>query len=209
MKVKKNIIMILLSLILCFITVIIVRFSFQETYDTQYAQGKKTNEGKLDQIIEILTDAGTIIDKKTITIPEEGDLYATISVDRVSFEKPVYYGDNDGILEIGIGHYMKSGLPGEGKPILLAGHNGTHFWKLQDMQKDDIVKIKTSWGEYTYKIYDIQIMNATDFDTSQLNDEEERLIMYSCYPFDVPSTPTRYFVYASKVSGPILRGSAK
>lgn len=209
MKVKKNIIMILLSLILCFITVIIVRFSFQETYDTQYAQGKNTNEGKLDQIIEILTDAGTIIDKKTITIPEEGDQYATISVDRVSFEKPVYYGDNDGILEIGIGHYMKSGLPGEGKPILLAGHNGTHFWKLQDMQKDDIVKIKTSWGEYTYKIYDIQIMNATDFDTSQLNDEEERLIMYSCYPFDVPSTPTRYFVYASKVSGPILRGSAK
>lgn len=209
MKLKQNIIVVLLSLILCLITVVIVRSSFQETYASQYAEGKKANEGKLDQIVEILTDAGTIINKSSINIPKEGDQYATISVDRVNFEKPVYYGDNDGILEIGIGHYMKSGLPGEGKPILLAGHNGTHFWKLQDMKKDDIVKINTSWGEYTYKIYDIQIMDAKDFDTSQLNDEEERLIMYSCYPFDVPSTPTRYFVYASKVSGPILRGDTK
>lgn len=209
MKIKQSLIVILISMIICSISIVIVRSSFQDTYDDQYAQGVKNNESKHKQIIEILTNAGTIIDKSTISLPKEGNQYATVSVDRVGLDRPVYYGDSSYILDIGIGHYVKSGLPGEGKPILLAGHNGTHFWKLQDVKKDDIVKIKTSWGEYTYKIYDIQIMEAVDFDTDQLEDKEERLIMYACYPFDSPSTPTRYFVYASKVSGPMLREGTK
>ena len=74
------------------------------------------------------------------------------------------------------------------------------------MKKDDIVNIKTEWGTYTYKIYDIEIMAATDFDANVLDDDSEYLIMYSCYPFDVADTPDRYFVYASYVSGPLLKG---
>ena len=68
-----------------------------------------------------------LINKKDIKIPKEGQQYANVSIDRVHLDKPVYYGDNESILDIGVGQYMNSGLPGEGRPILLAGHNGTHF----------------------------------------------------------------------------------
>ncbi|WP_416326873.1 class D sortase [[Eubacterium] hominis] len=208
---KKNnlllrLITIVCSCIICIVIVSILRVHFQNIYQTQYEQGKTANVEVIKEVKTQLSNAEEKIDISSITIPKEGDAYATISVDRVNFKKPLYYGDNDVILNLGIGHYMGSGLPGQGKPILLAGHNGTEFYQLQNMKKDDIVNIKTEWGTYTYKIYDIEIMAATDFDANVLDDNSEYLIMYSCYPFDVADTPDRYFVYASYVSGPLLKG---
>ena len=206
-KKTTTIIVVLCSLIVTILTVFVLRSQFQSTYDQLYAKGVKDHASVLEEIKTIVSKAETKIDISTIYLPKENDAYATISVDRVNFKKPLYYGDNEEILNLGIGQYMGSGLPGQGKPILLAGHNGTEFYQLQNMKKDDVVKIKTSWGTYTYQIYDMEIMAAEDFDEQRLNEDKEYLIMYCCYPFDSPSTPDRYFVYASFVSGPSLRGN--
>lgn len=175
-----------------------VQLQDHDVYDKAIAKQAET----IDKIKAIVEDCEELLDQSKITKPKEGDQYARISVDRVKFEKPLYFGDNETILSLGIGQYMGSGLPGEGRPILLAGHNGTEFYQLRNMKKDDIVKIKTAYGEYTYKIYDMEVMEADDFDANRLNDQKEYLMMYCCYPFDELGTSQRYFAYASFVSGP-------
>lgn len=144
----------------------------------------------------------------SIQYPQRKDQYATISVDRVGFEKPLYYGDSTDILDKGIGQFAGSGIPGEGRPTLVAGHNGTHFYQLRNMKKDDIVSIKTTYGDYQYQIYDMKIMHKNEFDTSQLQDKEEYLIMYCCYPFNSLDTDDRYFVYAKFLTGNKLKGGS-
>lgn len=147
-----------------------------------------------------------IVLAEQIKRPKIGDAYATISSDRVGFMKDLFFGDGDAQLDAGIGQFPYSGLPGEGKPILVAGHNGTEFYKLREMQEGDIVKIETDYGAYEYQISHMEIMNAEDFDSNVLNEEKEYLIMYTCYPFHVIDTPQRYFVYADLVSGSKIKG---
>lgn len=144
------------------------------------------------------------IKSSRISYPKEGLRYALIKNEARDFSKDLYFGDSNGILDISIGQYSKSGIPGQEKPILLAGHNGTHFYALRNFEKGDIVQIDTDYGSFTYKVMDMEKMLASDFDVSILDQDTELLIMYTCFPFNVIDTDTRYFVYAEKVSGPVI-----
>lgn len=206
---KNKIIIVFIALICSIAVVLFYRTQFQKQYDQTYAKASESAKDAVEKVKTLVLEGQKLINKKDIKIPKEGQQYANVSIDRVHLDKPVYYGDNESILDIGVGQYMNSGLPGEGRPILLAGHNGTHFNRLQFVEKGDIVKLKTSWGNYEYKVYDIKIMTPEEFDTDCLNDQKEYLIMYSCYPFDQSPAPQRFFVYASLVSGPAIREDVK
>lgn len=207
-KQKQNILILVLGFCLCTSIVVVSRWNFQNTYEQQVALAKTTNEQTIDKVQDILDTAEKTLQKKDVALPAEGDAYASVSVERISFTNTVYYGDTDEILNKGIGHYMGSKLPGEGGVILLAGHNGTEFYQLRNVKKEDIVKLHTSYGEYTYQIYDMKIMEASDFTSDDLISDKETLIMYCCYPFDELGTSQRYFVYASYISGPKLKEDA-
>lgn len=164
----------------------------------------KNSEQYSTQAISTLIGSSDTVKSSLIKYPAVGDNYAVIHNDARDFSKDLYFGDTVAILDISIGQYAKSGIPGEGRPLLVAGHNGTHFNKLQYFEKGDHVQIDTSYGKYVYEVDDMEILyNATEtFDASILDKDEEMLIMYSCYPFNVVGTPDRYFVYAHKISGP-------
>ncbi|MEG1474302.1 MAG: class D sortase [Longicatena sp.] len=207
---KQKIIVVIVS-----IGVIIgLLYMLKETLNKQYMNAKEnsiTQRSKsVANMVSIIDKREIVLLKKNINLPVEGTKYATIQGERVNFNKDLYYGDSDSILDIAIGQYTKSGLPGEGKPILIAGHNGTHFYKLREMKIDDIVTITTTYGTYHYKINNVEIKHVDDFSTSVLNDDKEYLIMYTCYPFEeYVHTDQRYFVYAQYVDGPKLRGEAE
>ena len=206
---KNKIIIFVIALLCCIVVVLPYRTQFQKQYDQAYAKASTSTKDAVAEVKSLVSEGQKLINKKDIKVPKEGQKYANVSIDRVHLDKPVYFGDNASILDIGVGQYMKSGLPGEGKPILLAGHNGTHFNQLQNVEKGDIVKVKTGWGNYEYKVYDIKIMTPEEFDTDCLYDQKEYLIMYSCYPFDQSPAPQRFFVYASLISGPAIREDIK
>lgn len=208
MKQKKKYGCIVLSILVCIGSILLCRMQFQKQYDVQLHQSKKNYETSLLSIQQIIENAEQTLDKASIALPKEGDAYARIAIDRIPFQNNVYYGDTDALLNKGIGHYMGSHLPGEGGVILLAGHNGTEFYHLRNVKKDDIVKLHTTYGDYTYQVYDMVIKEASEFTSNDLLSDKETLIMYCCYPFDELGTSQRYFVYASYISGPILRGNA-
>lgn len=164
----------------------------------------KVVEQSTTKAISILEGDGNIIKSSQVEFPKDFEKYAVIHNDERGFTKDLYYGDSNEILDIAIGQSRLSHIPGQGKPILIAGHNGTHFYLLPSFEIGDKVQIDTSYGNYVYEVYDSEIMLADDFQVSTLDENEEYLILYTCYPFNVVTTPQRYFVYAKKIAGPVI-----
>lgn len=145
----------------------------------------------------ISTDTNT--DKNTIkNYPEYGTQYATIEIDKIGVNLPVYYGDTLEILKKGVGHSSGSYFPGEGGSIIYMGHNSKKmFRRFSELQKGNEIKVTTSYGEYVYKIYDMQLIKETELDKLPIQRDKEILMVYTCYPFNnVGYATQRYVVYA-------------
>ena len=138
-------------------------------------------------------------EKKSLeNYPEYGTQYATIEIPRIDANLPVYFGDTLEILKKGVGHSSGSYFPGEGGSILYMGHNSKKvFRRFSELQIGDEIKVTTTYGEYNYKIYDMQLINETDTDKVPIQRNEEILMVYTCYPFNnIGYATQRYVVYA-------------
>lgn len=139
------------------------------------------------------------VEKNTLeNYPEYGTKYGTIEIDKIGVNLPIYYGDTLEILKKGVGHSSGSYFPGEGGTIIYMGHNSKKmFRRLGELQKGNEIKITTTYGEYTYKIYDMQLIKETELDKLPIQNEKEILMLYTCYPFNnVGYATQRYVVYA-------------
>ena len=137
-------------------------------------------------------------ENKLINYPEYGTQYATIQIDKIDVNLPVYFGDTLEILKKGVGHSSGSYFPGEGGSIIYMGHNSKKvFRRFGELQKGNEIKVTTNYGEYTYKIYDMQLIKETETDKLPIQKEKEILMIYTCYPFNnIGYTTQRYVVYA-------------
>ena len=137
-------------------------------------------------------------DNKIQNYPEYGTQYATIEIPRINVNLPVYFGDTLEVLKKGVGHSSGSYFPGEGGSIIYMGPNSKNmFRRFSELQLGDEIKVTTSYGEYTYKIYDMQLIKETDVDKLPVQKEKEILMVYTCYPFNnIGYATQRYVVYA-------------
>lgn len=143
----------------------------------------------------------TVISEEKQTLqnyPEYGTQYATIEIDKIDVNLPVYFGDTLEILKKGVGHSSGSYFPGEGGSIVYMGHNSKNmFRRFSELQIGNEIKVTTSYGEYTYKIYDMQLIKETETDKLPIQRDKEILMIYTCYPFNnVGYATQRYVVYA-------------
>ena len=139
----------------------------------------------------------------SITYPKSGEQFGELIIEDCQIDDKLFFGDSNVELNNGVGLYTGSFIPGYGKTILIAGHNNTYFNGLKYAEIGQKVKIRTSYGNYTYEITDIQVKYYNDESAYDLTAETENLIMYTCYPFDeLGLTPKRCFVYGKLVSGP-------
>ena len=124
-------------------------------------------------------------EKNTIkNYPTYGTQYATIQIDKIDVNLPVYFGDTLEILKKGVGHSSGSYFPGEGGSIIYMGHNSKKmFRRFSELQKGNEIKVTTSYGEYTYKIYDMKLIKETELDQLPIQRDKEILMVYTCYPF--------------------------
>ena len=130
--------------------------------------------------------------------PEYGTKYATIEIEKIDASLPVYFGDTLEILKKGVGHSSGSYFPGEGGSIVYMGHNSKNvFRRFSELQIGNEIKVTTTYGEYTYKIYDMKLIKETDLDKLPIQNDKEILMVYTCYPFNnIGYTTQRYVVYA-------------
>ncbi len=125
-----------------------------------------------------------------------------ITEDGVVWESPGPY----------VGWAVNSALPGAPGQILLYGHNnieGSVFRDLYQLQPGDTVVLTTPSGEWTYRVFETQIVAVSDarterflYQTSILPYEREtRLVLISCYPPD--NNTHRVLIFAHPVSRPV------
>lgn len=147
------------------------------------------------------------IRKSEVAVPATGSRYGTIICDDIGLKAPLYYGDTDKILSRGAGQYTGSGLPGEGRIILVGAHDVGYFEVLENAKKGQEINVRTSYGDFVYRITDLRVEDVSYISTRDLQKADgEKLVLYTCYPFGevFDKSDRRYFVTAEKVSGPVL-----
>ena len=133
--------------------------------------------------------------------PEYGTEYGTLEIDKIDVSLPIYFGDTLEILKNGVGHSSGSYFPGEGGSIIYMGHNSKKmFRRFGELQIGNEIKVTTTYGEYTYKIYGMQLIKETETEKLPIQKDKEILMIYTCYPFNnVGYATQRYVVYAEIV----------
>jgi len=132
--------------------------------------------------------------------PSYGVKYGTLKISSISLELPIYHGDTLDILRYGVGHYAGSYFPGEGGSVILAAHNNEGFFrKLPELKSNDEIVVETIYGTFSYQVSHVKIALESDLSSFPIQDEEEVLILYTCYPvYAIGHTDKRYVVYAKR-----------
>ena len=152
--------------------------------------------------IENKKESEIIVDdqNRIINYPEYGTKYANLEIPSIDVKLPVYFGDTLEVLKSGVGHSSGSYFPGEGGSIIYMGHNSKKmFRRFSELQIGDEITIKTNYGDFKYKIYDMQLINETEIDKLPIQKDKEVLMIYTCYPFNnIGYTTQRYVIYAER-----------
>lgn len=194
---KATISSIIVALLITGLLILVIYLFFGQEIGTIFSLVNKVsitiNEDKEEEPITLSEEKNTLEN-----YPEYGTQYATIEIDKIDVNLPVYFGDTLEILKKGIGHSSGSYFPGEGGSIIYMGHNSKNMLRrLGELQKGNEIKITTTYGEYTYVVYDMLLIKETELDKLPVQRDEEILMLYTCYPFNnVGYATQRYVVYA-------------
>lgn len=137
--------------------------------------------------------------KKFDRYPSWGKKYATLKIDSINLELPVYHGDTMKILKKGIGHYSGSYFNGEGGSVIFAGHSD-YLHHLPEVKINDIINVDTIYGKFKYRVYQTKVIKRTDENALPITKDKEILMIYTCYPVTAYGNPKhRFVVYANLV----------
>lgn len=132
--------------------------------------------------------------------PQSGDEFGELYIPKLDISYPIYEGTSDTELDMGIGHYKDSVLPGENDNSVLAGHRDTVFRELGEVEKGDLLIVRTSAGEFEYMVDKVRIVDKDDR-TVIVPKPRATLTLSTCYPFEyIGPAPERYILVAYLVS---------
>ncbi|MGJ9383111.1 class D sortase [Salipaludibacillus sp. CF4.18] len=142
-----------------------------------------------------ITDSEPILTEEN-WVPEIGELMGVLEIPAITASLPIYHGTDEDELEKGVGHYADSVLPGYKDNSVLSGHRDTVFRKLGEVGEKDILVVKTKSGEYTYRVFNVRIVDADDR-TVIVPSGKAKLTVTTCYPFQfIGNAPERYVLEA-------------
>lgn len=108
-------------------------------------------------------------------------------------------GAHGGALAFGPGHLHGTATPGTGLSVI-AGHRDTHFDFLEDVNKNDLLRIQTVQGQWqSYRIQNTEVRHIEQ-DPLFIDENQDGLLLITCYPFNSLSAggPYRFIVWATK-----------
>lgn len=187
----------IIKLIVAFLFIAIVLFAYKVCLEKKFETVSNFvlmfAANKEFKTLEPVLDGNILLHR-----PLYGSEYARIKIPSIDVDLPLYYGEALNLLKLGIGQDSNSYFPGEGGTILLMGHNFKSFLaRLPETRNGDKIEIETSYGTFEYTIYDSKIVHETDLGAAPIQQKEEMLIIYTCYPINnIGHAYQRYLVYA-------------
>jgi sortase A len=135
--------------------------------------------------------------------PAAGEKFGEITIPKLEIAIPIYEGADEDQLAKGVGHFSGSVLPGENNNSVLSGHRDTVFRRLGEVEKGDLMVVKTTAGSFTYRIEKTRIVDADDR-TVIVPKPEASLTVTTCYPFGyIGNAPERFVLFGSLVDSDI------
>ncbi|HEX3805263.1 MAG TPA: class D sortase [Gaiellaceae bacterium] len=129
-----------------------------------------------------------------------GDPVGRLTIGRIGLNMIVVQGTDESSLKKGPGHYISSGLPGEGQLIYVAGHRTTYlapFSQINAIRVGDYIRFSVPYGTFVYRVTRHYIV--ADNDLAVLRDHgTEILRLQACHPRFFATH--RYIVDAKLVS---------
>ena len=158
---------------------------------------KDFRESKIDVSSEELDkpenseDVGVFVEDDEAT--KEYDLASVMGlliIPKISLEEAIREGSTSSVLSSSLGHMEGTALPGEAGNCCIAGHRnytfGKYFNRLNEMEIGDLIEIETYDADYTYKVYDIFVVEPTEL--SVLNEiKGNNLTLITCTPLFIGS----------------------
>lgn len=110
------------------------------------------------QVTGVMNENNTQLENISLSPAEK---LGTLSCESAGIYCDVYYGVNRVSLRQGAGLSSKYALIGSGDTVKIAGNVTSVFKNLGCVQIDDVITAQTAWGEYSYKVYDIQVQDKS------------------------------------------------
>jgi len=178
-------------------------FTYLKAY-VLYKQTKDEFKKSVENEVEILQKESS---DKTLykSQPKLGEKIGTLTIPRINATIPIYHGTDEEELDKGIGHYVKSVLPGERDNSVLSGHRDTVFRELGEVKVGDSLIINTSAGIFTYEVRKTRIVDKDDR-TVIVPKVKPTLTVSTCYPFRyIGPAPQRYILVANLVNAELKK----
>ena len=129
-----------------------------------------------------------------------GSAVGRLRIGRLGLDIYVVEGTDHESLKKGPGHYIDSGLPGQGRLIYVAGHRTTYlapFARINDIRNGDYMTLEVPYGTFEYRAIRHYIVPANDLAVLR-NTGKEILRLQACHPRFFATH--RYIVDAALVS---------
>jgi sortase A len=129
-----------------------------------------------------------------------GDPVGRLRIGRIGLNMVVVQGTDHETLKKGPGHYIDSGLPGEGHLVYVAGHRTTYlapFAAINDIRVGDYIAFELPYGTFSYRVTRHYVV--ADNAVAVLKDTGSELLrLQACHPRFFATH--RYLVDAKLVS---------
>ena len=129
--------------------------------------------------------------------PKLGQKIGTIYLKSLHLSWPIIEGTNDSQLARGVGHYVSSVLPGYSDNTVLSGHRSTVFNRLGELNKGDLIYVRTSAGVFTYQIYGFKVVLRNTMHAI-VSSKSAMLTLTTCYPFNNIGATNHAFLVSAK-----------
>lgn len=129
-----------------------------------------------------------------------GEKIGVITSDRFGLNSSIYCGANRVSMAEGVGFQKNSGLIGGSDTTVIAGYMEGAFSPLEYAENGDVLNISTSYGDFTYKISNVQYFKDTD---SSFNNSGSALVLCAiCSDFS-QHCGERLIVFADRADGEV------
>jgi sortase A len=126
----------------------------------------------------------TVAARRYRTTLTKGGPVGRLRIGRLGLDIYVVQGTDHESLKKGPGHYIQSGLPGQGRLIYIAGHRTTYlapFAHIDDIRNGDYMTLEVPYGTFEYRAVRHYVVPSDDIAVLR-NSGHEILRLQACHP---------------------------
>ncbi len=128
-----------------------------------------------------------------------GSYLGLMKIPSIKSSVNIFQGTDSKTLKKGVGHYVRSVMPGVQDNSVISGHRDTVFSNLGKVKIGAYVFIALKNETFLYQVNKIRIVDKDDR-TVIVPTDEARLTLSTCYPFRyIGNAPKRYIVIATLI----------